>query len=118
MATMHWEDREFGRRIRLEGDMDHVGCEQVRFALDAAVLGSSLPVIIDLSRVDILSSQGIAQLLRAQGHARTRGQTLFVDGLDDHKRKVLDTVGIFQAIPEWVEEEPWMPLGCLSRPLC
>jgi len=118
MADINWEDRVFGRWIRLEGDMDHVGCEQVRAALDSAVLGSSLPVIIDLSRVDLLSSQGIAQLLRAQGHARARGQPLFVDGLDAHKRKVLDTVGIFQAIPEWIGEEPWMPLGCLSRPLC
>ncbi|MHC4341407.1 MAG: STAS domain-containing protein [Planctomycetota bacterium] len=118
MANINWEDRGCGRWICLEGDMDDVGSEQVRSTLDAAVLGSSLPVIIDLSCVDLLSSQGIAQLLRAQGHARARGQSLFVDGLDAHKRKILDTVGIFQAIPEWIGEEPWMPLGCLSRPLC
>jgi anti-anti-sigma factor len=118
MATINWEDRVFGRWVRLGGDMDHVGCEQVGSDLDAAVLSSSMPVIIDLSCVDLLSSEGIARLLRVQRYARARGQSLFVDGLDAHKRKVLDTVGIFQAIPEWIGEEPWMPLGCLSRPLC
>ena len=103
MTAARWEDRGEERWIQLSGELDHDGCDEVRSAFLAAAGEANGEVVVDMSRVSFVSSQGIWMLLQVHKQLQGTGRRLLVRSMQPHVHKVLDTVGVFKAIPEWDE---------------
>ncbi len=61
------------RKINLRGRMDMVGLEKIDLILTALTAAVGARVIIDLTRVTYLASEGIGVLLRCTKAVRVRG---------------------------------------------
>jgi len=85
--------------IHLEGELDHDGCEQAAPTLLQAE--GAGPVVVDMSGVTFVSSEGIGLMLQAHRKLRGEGRTLFLRGLRPHIRRSFEIVGVFQVVPEW-----------------
>ncbi|MHC4137566.1 MAG: STAS domain-containing protein [Planctomycetota bacterium] len=101
MTSTRWEDGEKERLIRLEGELDHDGCEEVDAAFREATADVSKNVVVDMSEVTFVSSQGIWMMLQAHARLKDEGRVLQVRGMRPHIFKVFETVGVFRAVPEW-----------------
>jgi anti-anti-sigma factor len=101
MTSTQVEDRDEQRLIRLEGELDHDGCEQVDAAFRAATAGVKTDVVVDMSKVTFVSSQGIWMMLQAHARLRDQGHVLHVRGMRPHISRVFETVGVYRRVPEW-----------------
>jgi anti-anti-sigma factor len=101
MTSTSWEDGEKGRLIWLEGELDHDGCEEVDAAFRAATIDVKTDVVVDMSEVTFVSSQGIWMMLQAHARLKDQGRKLHVRGMRPHISKVFETVGVYRAVPEW-----------------
>jgi anti-anti-sigma factor len=92
--------------IRIAGSMDSLTSDEAQAFFDEQVAGNPIRLAADLSRVDYLSSAGLRVLLSALKGARQRGGDLYLAGLQENVRKVLELAGftsIFKIFPT-VEE--------------
>jgi anti-anti-sigma factor len=102
MTSTRWEDGDNERLIRLEGELDHDGCEEVDAAFREATANVSQDrVLVDMSEVSFVSSQGIWMMLQAHARLKEQGRALHVRGMRPHIAKAFETVGVFRAVPEW-----------------
>jgi len=101
MTSTRYEDGADGRLIRLEGELDHDGVEEIAAAFKEAVGGGPNDVIVDMGAVSFVSSQGIWMILRTHKQLASSGRTMHVRNLRPHVYRVFDTVGVFKAVPEW-----------------
>ena len=101
MTSTRWEDGEKERLIRLEGELDHDGCEEVDAAFREATANGPQDVVVDMSDVTFVSSQGIWMMLQAHARLKDEGRVLQVRGMRPHISRVFETVGVFRAVPEW-----------------
>ena len=101
MQSVHWEDRGDTRWIALRGDLDNAGYQRVSAKFLETVRGAQR-IVVDLSGVMFVSSNGVRLLLAAQQQIRPRGGSIAVTGIQPSVRRVFQTVRIFDAIPEWV----------------
>lgn len=96
------EVRGQGTWIHVEGELDHDGCEQVApVLLQAEGEGT---VVLDVSGVTFVSSEGIGLVLRAYRKLKEEKRTLLLGGLRRHVRKSFEIVGAFTVVPEWGED--------------
>lgn len=97
---LSWEDRAKTRWIKLSGELDHDGYEA--FGEDFRRVAKEAPegVVVDLTGVTFVASQGLRLLLQAQQELRKQGRGLHVHGLKPNVRRVFETTGLFTAIPE------------------
>ena len=100
MSIKKWEDRDSVRWILLEGELDHLGSKGLAERLNETADGCSGPVVLDLQDVTFVGSPGLRALLEASHHLGQSGRRLSVSGLRPGVRRVFDTTGIFEAIPE------------------
>jgi anti-sigma B factor antagonist len=85
--------------IHLEGELDDEGCEQVApVLLHAEGAGT---VVVDMSGVTFVSSQGIGLMLQTYRKLKEEGRTVRLRGLRPHIRKSFAIVGVFAVVPEW-----------------
>ena len=84
--------------IHVEGELDHDGCGQVAPVLLRAE--GAGPVVVDMSGVTFVSSEGIGLMLRAHRKRREEGRTLLLSGLRPHIRRSFEIVGVFEVVPE------------------
>ena len=85
--------------IHLEGELDHDGYQQVApVLLHADGAGA---VVVDMSGVTVVSSQGIGLMLHARRTLLEEGRTLFLRGLRPHIRRSFEIVGVLEVVPEW-----------------
>jgi len=102
MTSTRWEDGDKERLIRLEGELDHDGCEEVDAAFREATADVSKDrIVVDMSEVTFVSSQGIWMMLQAHARLKEQGRALQVRGMRPYIAKVFETVGVFRAVPEW-----------------
>lgn len=101
MATATWIDAGTERRVRVHGDLDHAGCEELTLSLGEAVGGDVRTVVLRMEDAGSICSRGVTMLLGAHHRLRREGRTLLVTGLRPQVRDVLDRLGVFQAVPEW-----------------
>ncbi|MHC4550301.1 MAG: STAS domain-containing protein [Planctomycetota bacterium] len=101
MTTTCWEDGDGHRLVRVAGELDHEGCEEIAEAFAQATAGGPGEVVVDLSGVTFVSSQGIWMMLQTYRQLGAQGRNLQVRGMRPHIYKVFETVGVFRAIPEW-----------------
>ena len=98
--AMTWEDRSDARWIHIRGDLDHDGCRTMQAEFQRVASEGRLPVIVDLTDVPFVASNGIRMLLETHHNLRECGRRLMVSNLQEPVRKVFSTTGIFDAIPE------------------
>ena len=96
------ETREQETWIHLEGELDHEGCEQVAPVLLRAK--GAGPVVVDMSGVTFVASQGIGLMLQTYRTLQKEGRTLLLRGLRPHIRRSFEIVGVFTVVPEWGDE--------------
>ena len=100
MASLKWEDRDDARWILIEGELDHDGSQELGQSLADAAAASGGPVVVDLAAVSFVGSHALRLLLEANHNLGAAGRTMRVAGLRPIVRKVFETTGIFEAIPE------------------
>jgi anti-anti-sigma factor len=98
MATIQYKDDRGVRRVRLAGELDDHGCEDVESAFEAAALAAKGDVVADLSGVTFAGSLAVRMLLRANEIVRERGGRFFVAGPRPHLLDMLDRVGAMKVI--------------------
>jgi anti-anti-sigma factor len=84
------------RRLAVTGEVDILtapGVERFLLAqLDRAAPGTT--VVVDLSRVEVLSAAGVGALVRARHDADRRGVRLVAYPISRRARRVLDLTGV------------------------
>ena len=100
MASLRWEDRDDARWIVIEGELDHEGSRELCSSLRTATEAGSGPVVVDLAKVTFVGSHALRLLLEANHSLGECGRPMSVSGLRPIVRKVFETTGIFEAIPE------------------
>lgn len=103
MATATWIDRGTERDVRLDGDLDHGGCDGLLPSL-AEALGAGETILLRMEGVGSICSRGVTMLLGAHHRLRREGRTLLVSGLRPQVREVLERLGVVQVVPEWDPE--------------
>jgi len=98
---MTWEDRSDARWIHIQGELDHEGCAAMHDEFQRVAREGRMPVVVDLSKVPFVASNGIRMLLEIHHSLRDEGRRLMVSNLQGPVRKVFSTTGIFDAIPEF-----------------
>jgi len=100
VTEIRWEDNEDGRLIRLEGELDHVGCAQIANNFRTAATEAEKNVVVDLGGVRFVASHGLRMLIQLHKLLKAEGRALRVRGLCPQVRRVFETTGLFQAMPE------------------
>ena len=80
--------------IRVSGDLDRPGGEQVKRAVDEALAEGRLDLTVDLDGVRTLDSAGLAALIVSLRRARERGGDVRVVANAAHIRKVLEITAL------------------------
>ena len=98
--------------IQISGSLDSLTCDEGQVVFDEQLKNNQVRMVVDLSQVDYLSSAGLRVLLSALKNARERGGDLYLVGLQDSVRKVLNLAGftsifkIFPTIAEAIDAFP------------
>ncbi len=100
MASLKCEDRDDARWILIEGELDHEGSHELGQSLQDAAAASVGLVVVDLAAVTFVGSHALRLLLEANHNLVAVGRSMRVAGLRPIVRKVFETTGIFEAIPE------------------
>ena len=82
-----------GCTIICHGDLDAVGAEQFRNAVDDLLVRDPHRVYIDCTEVAFIDSMGIRALIHTASLCETRGIALTI-GASDSVRRLLDTIGV------------------------
>jgi anti-anti-sigma factor len=98
---MRFEDRRNARWIHLDGELDSDGCAEMGDQFRAAVASGPDAVVVDMTQVTFVASHGIRLLLQANRKLREAGRSLRIAGLSPRIRRVFETTGLFEAIPEY-----------------
>jgi anti-sigma B factor antagonist len=93
--------------LEVSGRVDSTNASQLGDALTAQIDAGHHMIVVDLSRVDYMSSAGLRELVAALKKARkTQGGDLRLASLSSRVREVLELAGldtIFQVFPTQVE---------------
>ena len=87
------------RLIKLIGSLDMTGTYSIEVEFVRQCDGDSVQVIVDLSRVNYLSSIGIPMLINTAKSVADRGGKMVLFGPQQNVAEVLDIIGIRQLIP-------------------
>jgi anti-sigma B factor antagonist len=93
------------RLIKLIGALDMTGTYSVEIAFVRQCDGDNVHVIVDLSKVNYLSSIGIPMLINTAKAVAGRGGKLVLLSPQQNVSDVLDIVGIQQIIPIYIDLE-------------
>lgn len=86
-------------RVTVAGEVDVDTAPRLTTALLAAVR-TAQHVVVDLTAVTFMDSQGLAALVRARREAEARGGTVSLTGVTPRIRKLLRITGLDVAFPE------------------
>jgi len=100
METVAWQDRDDGRWIRLEGELDNPAVRDVRTSFDEAVDGADRDVVIDLDRVSFVTSLGVGMLIDAKERLKDSGRRVKLSGVNDKVRNSLRMMALHDAFEE------------------
>lgn len=91
------------RLIKLIGALDMTGTYSVEVAFVRQCDGDNLCVLVDLSKVNYLSSIGIPMLINTAKSVTSRGGKMALLNPQQNVAEVLDIVGIQQIIPIYTD---------------
>jgi anti-anti-sigma factor len=84
--------------IRLSDDMLADGLADVRWILHDALLAGARKVVVDLSRVHVLSSTAVASFLWAHRTCRARGGAVVLRGPNRRTEDLLHRTGLWRVM--------------------
>ncbi|MFZ4598132.1 MAG: STAS domain-containing protein [Terrimicrobiaceae bacterium] len=87
------------RQITLEGRLDIAGSGEIDLKFSAFAAGDKSKVLVDLSKVDFISSIGIRTLLSAARGRKNKGGTLVLCAAQPLVAQVIETAGLGALIP-------------------
>ena len=93
------------RLIKLIGALDMTGTYSIEVEFVRQCDGDNIRVIVDLSKVNYLSSIGIPMLINTAKSVASRGGKLVLLNPQQNVSEVLDIVGIQQIIPIYTDME-------------
>jgi anti-anti-sigma factor len=93
------------RLIKLIGSLDMTGTYSIEVEFVRRCDGDNVQIIVDLSRVNYLSSIGIPMLINTAKSVVSRGGKMALFGPQQNVAEVLDIVGIQQLIPVYADIE-------------
>ena len=93
------------RLIKLIGTLDMTGTYSIEVEFVRQCDGDNVPAIVDLSKVNYLSSIGIPMLINTAKSVASRGGRLVLLNPQQNVSEVLDMVGIEQIIPIYADLE-------------
>ena len=93
------------RLLKLIGALDMTGTYSIEVEFVRQCDGENVRVIVDLSRVNYLSSIGIPMLINTAKSVSNRGGKLVLLNPQQNVSDVLDIVGIQQIIPVYTDME-------------
>jgi anti-sigma B factor antagonist len=99
-SELSWEDRDDGRWVFLRGELDYMGCEELGERFDSVVQEAAGKVVVELSGVKFMGSQGIRLLLNARRSQKDKEQDLHVTGLTPGLKRLFKTTGLDRVIAE------------------
>jgi anti-anti-sigma factor len=86
--------------VKLDGDMDALGCSEIRPQLEHFTNPqTSKNVILDLSEVHFLDSSGIGAIVFLFKRLRVQGRTLEITGVQGQPKELMQLLRIDSAIP-------------------
>ena len=100
MESMSWEDRDGGRWVMLEGELDHAACLELRERFDRAVDGGEGDVVVVLEGVSFLCSMAVGLLLSARERLQESGRRLRLNGIQPAVRDALDLMKLGDVFDE------------------
>lgn len=106
MSITFEDRRESLRHIRLDGRLDITGIDAISSTFAALAESTSRMVVVDLSRVTLLVSFGIRELItNAKAVQRRGGRMVLFVGDNKAVFKTLETTGIDMLIPTFTDLE-------------
>jgi len=98
--SLTWDDREGGRWVIFEGELDHVACAQLEEQFRSAVADTTGTIVADLGGVSFVASHGLRMLLQIHKKLKDDGRQLCLTKMRPHVRQVFETTGLLQVIRE------------------
>jgi anti-anti-sigma factor len=86
-------------RVTLTGRLDTSGVDRVETTFTAALVPSANNAVVDLSRVDLVTSMGIRMLISAAKSLKSRRATLALFGVQAHVNQVFEAVALHKILP-------------------
>lgn len=99
--------------VDLVGRLDTLGVDAVETRFNAAAIASGHGTVIDLSRVDFVSSMGVRLLITAAKTMKARHQQFLLVVPEGPVRDMLETAAIDTLIPMFVQRDE--ALAALAR---
>jgi anti-anti-sigma factor len=84
--------------IRLSDDLLADGLADVRWLLHDALLAGARRLVVDISRVTVLSSTAVASFLSAHRTCRARGGTVVLRGANRRTEDLLHRTGLWRVM--------------------
>jgi len=90
--------------IKLNGEMDALGCATIRPALEKITNTENTKVTLDLNQVSFLDSSGIGAIVYLYKRLKAQDRTLLIAGVQGQPQELIKLLRIDSAIP--VSEVP------------
>lgn len=99
--------------VELIGRLDTLGVDAIETRFNAAALAAERSTLVDLSRVDFVSSMGVRLLITAAKTVKARHQRLLLLVPAGPVREMLETAAIDTLIPMFAQRDE--ALAALAR---
>jgi anti-anti-sigma factor len=99
--------------VELVGRLDTLGVDAVETRFNAAALASGRSALVDMSRVEFVSSMGVRLLITAAKTVKSRRQRLLLLVPEGPVRDMLETAAIDSLIPMFKQRDE--ALAALAR---
>ena len=80
--------------LELEGKIDDMSSDDVEWKMEELLSGEFKKIILDLSKVEYVSSAGIRVLIIAYKKSIKAGKKVIIEQMSGRVRAILETVGI------------------------
>ena len=87
---IHWQNYNDVTVVELRGEVDGEIVEPLRSAVTEIVGGQRAGIVLDMSNVDFIDSQGLELLLWVRDYCRQNRMQLRLAGLDENCSKILE----------------------------
>lgn len=91
-------------RIQVAGEVDVSCADELRAAVDEALAGEAPVIEVDLAQVPYIDSTGIGVLVGAANRAADEGRTIVVANPQRNVARVLDLLGVGDALSVRTDE--------------
>ncbi len=91
--------------VELSGRLDTLGVDSIETKFNAAALSAGRPTLVDLTRVDFVSSMGVRLLITAAKTMKARHQQLLLVVPPGPVREMLETAAIDTLIPMFLQRD-------------